>query len=149
MQQAESRTGDRVVRSPSCFAVWLYSNAHNTTRAFWRVQASVGTRKRLNALVGAANRVVGKGLEFQVQTWEAARHITANAIFDNQLRKFYSVEDRKGTGLSEATVLDYWNYTNDPLYNASLGKVPLGGCVTLDEFADLLAEVRPVLHLVS
>lgn len=111
------------MRPPSCFAVWLHSNAHDTTRAFWKVQASAGSRKRLKALVGAANRVVGKGLEFQVQTWDAARRITAQAIFDNQLSEFYSVEDRKGTGLSDATVLDYWNYTNDP----RLRRVPREG----------------------
>lgn len=130
-------------------AVWLYSTAHSTTRAFWQVRAAANARQRLDALVETANGVLGEDFELQVQPWNVARRITAEAIFDNQLREFYAGEDREGAGLSDATVLDYWNYCNDALYDASHGKVPRGGCVTVDEFADLLAEIRPVVHLVS
>lgn len=132
------------------FAVWLYDEAHCSTRAFWKVSCAPASRSRLEATIDATNARIGpQDCALNLQEWEGARKTTAEAIRDNDLHEFYPGA-RRGDDVSDATMIDYWNYLNDELHDASWGRVPRGGAVTLDEFIERLSvyRPRPVLRVV-
>lgn len=132
------------------FAVWLYDEAHGSTRAFWKVSCDAASQHRLEATIDAMNALIAtQDCDLNLQEWEEARKTTAEAIRDNDLHEFYPGA-RRGDDVSDATMIDYWNYLNDEIYHDSWGRVPHGGAVTLDEFIERLSvyRPRPVLRVV-
>ena len=94
-----------------------------------------------SATIDAMNTLIAtQECDLNLQEWEEARKTTAEAIRDNDLHEFYPGA-RRGDDVSDATMIDYWNYLNDEIYHDSWGRVPHGGAVTLDEFTDQLTAV--------
>lgn len=132
------------------YAIWLYDEEHSTTRAFWKVSCAVEQCEHLAAMIQGTNACIAlQRCELHLQAWEEARKTTAREIRDNNLHEFYPGA-RRGDDVSDATMIDYWNYQNDDVANMAFGEVPRGGAVTLGELIERLAvyRPRPVLRVV-